>query len=171
MVWGAYLLGEDEHGTWLCTPERSMVRGRRRGVSATSFVGAPEEPGLDVLHLVPADGEWWFGTCAVDRVGPRTAIDICSPLSFTEDEWSYVDLELDLYRRQSAIGIFDDDEFDEAFNSGLITATERELCLSTASRLDSRLRDGDDLFDEAVWDHLAAGVGLGLPPLSEVRPP
>lgn len=171
MVWSAYVLNEDEYGTWLYTPEGSIVAGRRGGVVGSSYVGIPEAPGLDVLQLVPADCGWWFGTWAVDQVGPRTAIDICTPPAFHDGEWSYVDLELDVYRRQEMVGIFDGDEFDEACHSRMISAIEREVCLSTAAGLDNRLRAGDRLLDEVVWDRLAAGLRLDLPPLLDARAP
>jgi len=171
MVWMAYLLEEDEHGTWLYTPEGSRVAGRRGGAVATSYVGIPEAPGLHVLQLVPAGGAWWFGTWAIDQVGRRTAIDICTPATFEDGEWSYVDLELDVYRRQDAVGIFDGDEFDEACQSGMIEADEREVSVSTAAGLDDRLRGSDGLLDEVVWDRLAAVVRLELPPLSGTPSP
>jgi hypothetical protein len=170
MVWKAYVLGDDEYGTWLYTPEGSRVVGRRGGVVSSSFVGIPDAPGLHVLQLVPADGGWWFGTWAVDHVAPRTAIDICTPPAFAEDEWSYVDLELDVYRRQDTVGIFDDDEFDEACQSGLISADERDVCLAAAAELDDRLRGSDRLLDEVVWDRLAAGVRLDVPALPDTPP-
>ena len=171
MVWSAYVIKEDEHGTWLYTPEGSVVAGRRDGVVGRSYVGIPEAPGLHVLQLIPADRAWWYGTWAVDQVGPRTAIDICTPPEFADGQWSYVDLELDVYRRQEMVGIFDGDEFEEACNLRTISAIEREVCLSTAAGLDCRLRAEDWLLDEVVWDRLAASVRLDLPPLLDAPAP
>jgi len=118
MVWRAYVLQEDEHGTLLYTPQGSTVVGRRGGVVRTSHVGVPEAPGLHLLQLVPAGAGWWFGTWAVDQVGPRTAIDICTAPRWEDGAWSYDDLALDVYRRLDTVGMFDRDEFDEAWQVG-----------------------------------------------------
>jgi hypothetical protein len=105
MVWRAYVLAEDGFGTWLFTPEGSIVSGRRDGeVDRSSYVGVPDKPGLHVLHLVPTAG-WWFGTWANDGVGQRIAIDICTPPVHIDGEWLFDDLELDLYRRGSRLGV------------------------------------------------------------------
>lgn len=171
MVWCSYVIEENEQGTWLYTPEGSIVAGRRGHVVRSSFMGVPEAPGLHVLQLVPAGGVWWFGTWAVDHGAPRTAIDICTPPAFHDGQWSYVDLELDVYRRQETVGIFDRDELEEACRLGTISPIEREVCLRTAARLDDRLRGTDWLLDEVVWDRLAASVRLNLPPLVDVPAP
>jgi hypothetical protein len=165
MVWRAYALGEDAFGTWLFTPEGSIVCGRRGGKVGTSYVGVPDKPGLNVLHLVPNAG-WWFGTWANDGVGQRIAIDICTPPVHTDGEWIFDDLELDLYRRGSQLGVFDDDEFDDGCAAGHIDHHEAEACRGAASELHHRLRDGDALFDSVGWDRLQAAIGLSLAPLS-----
>jgi hypothetical protein len=165
MVWRAYVLGEDGFGTWLFTPEGSIVRGRRGGEVGSSYVGVPDKPGLHVLHLVPVAG-WWFGTWANDGFGQRIAIDICTPPVHIDGEWLFDDLELDLYRRGSRLGVFDEDEFDDGYAAGHIGPDEAEPCRGTASELHHRLRDGDALFDSVGWDRLQAAIALGLAPLA-----
>lgn len=164
MVWRAYVLGADDFGTWLFTPEGSLVRGRRGGEVASSYVGVPENPGLHVLHLVPTNG-WWFGTWAIDGVGRRISIDICTPPVYVDGEWHYDDLELDLYRRGTRLGVFDEDEFEAACTAGHIGRDEAQACRESASALHDRLRDGDDLFDSVGWDRLQLAVDLRLEPL------
>lgn len=171
MLWMAYVLGEDEHGVWLYTPKGSLVRGKRADMHAESFVGVPTEPGLDVIHLAPAHKQWWFGSWAVDDIGQRTRIDVCTPAEIDGSQVTYVDLELDLYRRADVVGIFDEDELDEAFEAGLISGSEREQSLRTAHDLDGHLRSGHDLFDEVVWRRLEGAVERRLPPLTAIPEP
>jgi hypothetical protein len=171
MVWAAYCLGEDEHGTWLYTPQGSLARGRGSGASEVCHVGTPEPPGLHVLHLAPANRQWWFAAWTADSAGRSTDIDICTPPEVSRGRVSYVDLELDVYRRDGDVGIDDLDEFEDACRSGTIKAGERLECLGTARELESRLTRGDDLFDTDVWSQLQAAIRLGLPPLVEVPEP
>lgn len=165
MVWRAYVLGEDRFGTWFFTPEGSIVRGRRGGEVGSSYVGVPEEPGRHVIHLVPPSG-WWFGTWANDGVGQRVAIDIRTPPVHRGGEWLFDDLELDLYRRGSRLGVFDEDEFEESCAAGHIGPAEAQVCRETASELHHKLRDGDALFDSMGWERLRAAIGLGLASLT-----
>ena len=164
MVWRAYVLAEDEFGVWLYTPEGSIVCGARGGEVASSYVGVPEKPGLHVLHLVPP-AAWWFGTWANDGIGQRVAIDICTPPVHVDGEWVFDDLELDLYRRGSTLGVFDEDEFDDGCAAGHIGPDEAEACRGTASKLHERLRTGDTLFDSVGWERLRAAIALSLPSL------
>jgi hypothetical protein len=170
MVWGAYFVGEDEHGTWLYTPQGSLARGRHSGASDVCYVGTPEPPGLHVLHLAPANGQWWFAAWAVDSAR-GTAIDICTPPEVSRGRVSFVDLELDVYQRDGDVVVADQDEFEGACRSGMITARERRACLRTAKGLESRLMRGDDLFDTDVWSRLQAAVRLNAPPLLDVPEP
>jgi len=165
MVWRAYVLRRGQLGTWLFTPEGSIVRGRRDGEVGSSYVGVPDKPGLHVLHLVPTAG-WWLGTWANDGVGQRIAIDICTPPVHIDGEWLFDDLELDLYRRGSRLGVFDEDEFDDGCAAGHICPDEAQACRVAASELHDRLRDGDALFDSVGWDLLQTAIGLSLAPLA-----
>lgn len=164
MVWRAYALGEDRSGTWLFTPEGSIVRGRRGREVRSSYVGVPDKPGLHVLHLVPSTG-WWLGTWAKEGVGRRIAIDICTPPVHVDGEWLFDDLELDLHRRGPQLGVFDEEEFEDGRTAGHIGPDEARECRRTASELHRRLRDGDALFDTVGWDRLEAAIGLRLAPL------
>lgn len=165
MLWRAYVIEEDGYGTWLYTPEGSIVRGARGREVESSYVGLPDNPGLHVLHLVPTTG-WWFGTWANDGIGQRVAVDICTPPVLASGEWVYDDLELDVYRRGLLLDVLDKDEFNESCAAGHIGLEEAEACRETATELHRRLRDGDDLFDSIGWDRLHSVVELGLPSLT-----
>ena len=98
-VWGAYEVARDEHGVWLYTPEGSRFRSTSDdGTVGECFVGQPEAPGLHVMQLVPSGDAWWFGHWKSFRGHLTVSIDLCTPAVFAGDAWTYVDLELDVYR-------------------------------------------------------------------------
>jgi hypothetical protein len=166
MRWAAYAVDTDPHGTWLYTPLGSIVVGERSGVSARSYVGVPDAPGLEVLHLAPAAG-WWFAAWTVDGLGRRLTLDICRPPAFSAGQWSFDDLELDLWWRDGEAGVADHDEFDEACALGLIGSDERATCLATATSLEVDLRSWAAPFDELAWHRLAHLAQFGLTPLTD----
>jgi hypothetical protein len=163
-LWGSYLVDEDEHGRWFFTPERSRYRGTAAGNVAYCYTGQPDEPGLPVIHLVPA-ASWWFARWQGDHV----AIDLCTPAELVDGcIWSYDDLELDLFKfRDGRYGVVDEDEFEEAIAVGHIDEEEQRACLATADELHRRLADGDELFDELAWRKLAQCVEQPFAPLTE----
>jgi hypothetical protein len=165
MRWAAYAVDEDAHGIWLYTPKGSIVVGERDGEGAWSYVGVPEAPGLDVLHLVPVSG-WWFPAWAIDEAGRRLTVDICRPPVGSGNLWAFDDLELDLWARHGEAGVADHDEFDDACSAGLIDPDERTICLSSAAELETALRSGTAPFDESAWERLARYTLLGLAPLT-----
>ena len=170
-VWGTYEIASDEHGVWLYTPEGSRFRSTSdNGTEGECFVGQPEAPGLHVMQLVPSGDAWWFGHWKSFRGLPTMSIDVCTPAVFAGDAWTYVDLELDVYRSgDGAIGVFDQDELEDAVAHGLISEEERRTCLDVAAELEARLRAGDDpVFDGLAWSRLEAATALDLRPLTDV---
>jgi hypothetical protein len=170
-LWGAYEVARDEHGVWLYTPEGSRYRGTARdGSVGHCFAGQPDAPGLHVVHLVPSGAAWWFGLWKEWDGVRHLSIDVCSPATPIGDEWAYVDLELDLYKSSDGtVGVYDEDEFDEAVAAGLIDDAERRACLDVAAQLEPRLRTHvDPLLDEVAWARLADAVSLGLPPIVDL---
>ena len=169
--WGAYVVAEDEHGVWLYTPQGSIFQATKDGVVSTCSAGEPRPPGVSVLHLVPPSA-WWFARWQVSPTGVSAlAIDICTPATFDAGErrWEYVDLELDLFKSSDGVvGIFDQDEFDDAVTAGEITPEEAAVCEATAAALDARLRRHDELFDELAWGRFAEAIRLDLPPIVDV---
>jgi hypothetical protein len=88
------------------------------------------------------------------------------PRSFDGEEWSFADLELDLYKSgQGEARVDDEDEFEDAVLDGLISPSERTAALAAAGELDPRITGYDPLFDDIGWKHLAAAIQLSLPPL------
>jgi protein associated with RNAse G/E len=124
--WSIEHLGQDEHGTWL---------GARRGNPVRQPDGRREEAQEhDAVWLV-AEGAWflpafWF-TDSTDLT-----IDICTPPRLDEGVWSFVDLELDLFRSADGrAGIVDQDEFDELALSGHLTDSQVATATEVAQSL------------------------------------
>ena len=171
-LWGAYEIGRDEHGTWLYTPERSRYVGTGPdGAVGECFAGRPDEPGLHVLQLVPAGNAWWYAHWK-HLGGQRTfSVDVCTPAVLEGDDWSYVDLELDLIRwsPDEPVIVDDEDEFEQAVALGHITSAECDVALGTVRELTQRLRADDELFDRLAWRRLADASARGLEPITRLR--
>jgi hypothetical protein len=165
MRWLAYVVEVDSHGSWLFTPQGSIVVGGRSEITASSYVGVPEAPGVAVLHLAPR-GDWWFAAWANDTVGRRLSIDLSRPPVFADGVWTFEDLELDLWNRGHDVGVADRDEFDDACAAGSITPVEREACLAASERLADAVRAGSSPFGERAWQLLAELDQSDLPPLT-----
>jgi hypothetical protein len=166
MTWQAYVLAADELGTWLYSPQGTLVRGEKDGVTAYNEVGrGNRDRGSHCLHLVPP-GAWWFAIWADDGTLRSVAVDVCVPSAFDGEEWCYTDLELDLYKsNQGAAGVYDQDEFDDAVRAGLISDPERTAALAVVDELGPKITGFDPLFDDTGWQRLAAATRLSLPPL------
>ena len=100
--WSVEALGTDQHGTWL---------GSRRGNSVQQPDGRIELQRHDAVWLAVEDAwylpAFWFTT------DTDLTIDLCTPPTFSGETWSFVDLELDLFRRPDGrAGIVDQDEWD-----------------------------------------------------------
>jgi hypothetical protein len=139
-------LGEDPHGSWL-------YGGRGSPWSA------PHDWGMlpfDVALLVPRDGWWvaWWVAYPEDR---QVEIDICLPASRTEAGWSYVDLELDVYRHDDgSIEVKDADEFEEACRNGWISPGDATAARATAASVAAALREARAPLDDTGWERLTA---------------
>lgn len=109
--WSAESLGRDEHGLW---------SGARRGDPIHQPDGRVEALPHDAVWLI-GEGTWWLPSFWFTDDTDVT-IDICTPPTLAGDTWSFVDLELDLYRRVDGHpGIVDQEEFDEFVASGSST--------------------------------------------------
>jgi len=73
MIWRAYVFTTDQFGTWLYSPEGTLVRGEKDGVIAFNEVGRGNRArGAHCIHLVPPGG-WWFAIWADDGHARPTA--------------------------------------------------------------------------------------------------
>lgn len=124
---------------------------------------------MPVLHLIPRES-WWFARWQISPAGVSAlAIDICTPATFDGGVWEYVDLELDLFKSSDGVvGIFDQDEFDEAVAAGEVTRAEKAHCLEVAAGLDARLQQHDRLFDDLAWQRFAEVSQLEVPSIVEL---
>ena len=101
--WLQYL-GEDEHGVWLGAPPNSVSqRGDEPQVT---------HPQAHVM-LLPRDS-WWTAIFNDEPRATEIYCDITSPLEFTDELVSMIDLDLDVVRRRDGtIYVDDEDEFAE----------------------------------------------------------
>ena len=161
-LWPTYQLETDEYGTWLFTPRHSLHRGND-GTFCEVAETSPGGPGEDALHLVPHEG-WWFATW---RPRGLLVADVSTPPAFIDNEWTYVDLELDPYhRRDGTIGTADWDDLADARRDGLITDPEHAAAVAASQTLEDQFRNGVEPFGPRGWDRLSKAIALGLPPLS-----
>ena len=146
--WPVEALGTDQHGTWL---------GSRRGNSVQQPDGRIEVQRHDVVWLAVEDAwylpAFWFTT------DTDLTIDLCTPPTFSGETWSFVDLELDLFRRPDGrAGIVDQDEWDLLAGSGLISKDEIRTVSEAARTLLPLVEDRMEPFDCAAlpWLHSLA---------------
>lgn len=124
-TWSVLHLGHDRHGIWL---------GARRGNPVLQPDGRIERQDHDGVWLIPPRQFWiaafWFSATT------DLTIDICQPPTHVGDTFSFVDLELDLYRNaQGQAGIVVQEDFAALAAAGLVP--EREL--TTASTMADQL--------------------------------
>ncbi len=167
--WRAYVLGEDPYGVWLYTPAGSLFRGSDGETTGECEVGqGSRDAGLPVLSLVPTDG-WWVGTWYANSADPWITVDICTPPTLIDGEWTYIDLELDPHRtRDGRVGIADEDEFLDACKAGTISGGEQVAARAAATEMEGLLRDRGEPFGSVGWRWLRQATALPLPPLTEL---
>jgi hypothetical protein len=162
-LWPTYLLGSDEHGTWLFTPQHSRHRDHE-GLYCEVAQTSPGGPGEHALHLVPTDG-WWFATWRPSGV---LVADISTPPVLVDNEWTYVDLELDPYRRpDGSVGTQDWDELADAYRDGLIDDAEHAAAVAASRTLEHQFTNAVEPFGTQGWDRLDEAIALGLPALTD----
>ena len=160
---GAYVLDEDEFGTWLFSPAGTMVR----------FVDGDEEvlrPWPNFLGLAQSR-EWWFAGWWIRESGPTLGTDACTPPTLVDGQWYWTDLELDVVRDDAGnVWVEDEDEFEDAIAAGQIPADEQRAAIAVTAELERRLREHIAPFDlETGWRRHDAAIAMDLAPL-EVPP-
>lgn len=145
--WPVEHLGRDEHGTWLGSRQGNPVRqpdGRR--------VEAQEH---DAVWLV-SEGAWWLPAFWFTTETDLT-IDICTPPTLDGSVWTFVDLELDLFRSADGrAGIVDQDEFDQLAKSGHLADSHVVSATKAAQSLLPLVQMKTEPFGEAARPWLRA---------------
>lgn len=164
--WPAYVVNEDQYGRWLFSPKGTIYRGQSGEESSECEVGQGSGPaGIPVLHLIP-DREWWVAAW-FDEPASWIAVDICIPARFRDEEWCYVDLELDPFAHaDGTVGLHDEDEFATAWRSGVISDAEATEARAAARTIDEALRSRAEPFGRLGWDRLEWARDLSLPPIT-----
>lgn len=171
-LWGAYVLGDDDHGHWLYSPVGCLYRGEADGVVGYCHVGVMDlqRPGLPTVHLIPHD-RWWIATWATDdeQRRRRISVDICTPPVLVDRRWSYVDLELDpLSDAPGQVEIEDEDEFVQACTAGLISRVEELEARQATAEVEAAIRAQHEPFGQLGWNKLDMAIAMALEPLADL---
>lgn len=150
LSWPADVLGTDRHGTWL---------GAREGSPVRQPDGRVEPQPHDAVWLV-VENAWYLPTFWFTPETDLT-IDVCTPPTVKDGTWSFVDLELDLFRRADGrAGVVDQDEWDLLVASGLVDDDEVRAVRETASALLPLVEHRAEPFGDAALPWLG---GLARP--------
>lgn len=168
MRWSAYVMSKDEYGLWLFSPKGTLVRGQNGSEVAECEVGQGNlSEGMPIMHLIPNTG-WWIA--AWDPHRKRISIDICTPPTLTNDEWHYIDLELDPRANSDRrVIIEDENEFEDACIAGLIPPNEANQAQTATTEIVEQLRHQTEPFGNLGWNKLKEAMTLSLPPIRALR--
>jgi hypothetical protein len=166
-IWSAYVLGVDEYGTWLHTPPGSLYRGHdgeRTEVCAVAQDSAGA--GRPIVQLIPP-GAWWIATWYAVTEERVVTVDICTPAVLAGRTWTYVDLELDLWRSidDGVVATDDWDEFRDACEVGQIRQDEAAQAIAAVATVEDLLRLGVEPFGREGAMKLTTTQEMALPPL------
>jgi len=167
--WPTYVVSEDQHGLWLFSPKGTIYRGQSGANIGECEVGQGDaEAGLPVMHLIPKEAWWTAVWCrAHDSV---ISVDICTPPTLIDGEFTYIDLELDpVARSDGRVDIVDEDEFVAACEAGFISHDEAIKARTAATEVGQSMRSHTEPFGRLGWDKLDEALSLSLPPITELR--
>jgi hypothetical protein len=143
-----HALDEDSHGVWLLAPVGSP------------WV-APQDAGalsFDVVALIKP-GRWFATWWVDDPHDRRVEIDISLPPDRTEDGWSCVDLELDVFRHEpDFVEVRDRDEFDVACRNQWITPQDAAMAEATAAEMQRVLEQRVEPWGDQGWRRLTDAI-------------
>lgn len=137
-------LEQDGYGIWLYAPVgAAWVAPHDRGAMPVDVV-ALVKPGRSFVT-------WWVD----DPAGRRVDIDICLPPEKTADGWTYIDLELDVSRREpDVVVVHDHDEFEAACRNGWITPPDAATAKTTAVEMQEVLQRRIEPWGDEGWRRL-----------------
>ncbi|WP_396610772.1 DUF402 domain-containing protein [Haloferax sp. S1W] len=125
-------------------PEGTIeVRRQMTGGGSYDALEIPRESG-DVAVTKFREGRWWYPTTYRDTAGEvkGTYVNICTPVECFPDQIRYVDLHVDVVKHaDGTVERVDDDELDEAVETGYISEELAEKARSVASSLESALSE------------------------------
>lgn len=167
--WAAYRVWEDELGVWLFSPKGTLYRGQTGSRIGECEVGQGDrDEGVPVIQLMPRS-LWWTAIWSREH-NARISVDICTPPARYDGEWTYVDLELDSVLREcGSVELVDEDEFDEACQTGLIVEEEAAEARTAGAETIRAMRGQSEPFNKVGWERLDQALSLALPPIRSLR--
>ncbi|MFJ3382176.1 DUF402 domain-containing protein [Curtobacterium sp. NPDC090217] len=161
--WRGYVVAEDDWGTWVASPAGSRFVGDdgHGTIGVTQVAMFEHERGHHSVVLLPRD-RWWVAHW-IDDSDILVHVDISTPAVWEHDVIAYDDLELDpVLRRDGRVEVEDEDEFEEACATGLVTPLERDAAETARDDVHTLLLQGDLV--ALGRRRLRESVALGLPP-------
>ncbi|NHN57518.1 MULTISPECIES: DUF402 domain-containing protein [Halorussus] len=127
-----------------CDPESGKVTVRREmsGRGTYDALGTDRERG-DVAVTKFREGRWWYPTVyrSEDGASKGTYVNVCTPVELFPGAARYVDLHVDVVKfPDGGVERVDDDELDDAVETGDVAPDLAERARSVASSVERALR-------------------------------
>lgn len=163
--WPTYVIAEDTHGLWLFSPKGTICRGQTRSETIENEVGRGNRPeAVPVMHLIPREGWWMAAWCSLGL-----NVEICTPPALIDNEWQFVDLELDpRMLPDGRIEIEDEDEFEAARLDGQIPEEEATEARKASDHVTRAMRNSIEPFGQVGWTRLEEAINLALEPIRDL---
>jgi hypothetical protein len=167
--WPAYQIKVDQYGHWLYSPKGTVYHGHPYESEIVEWEvgrGPHAKEGSSELHLIPFSG-WWVAKWGVTENGLKQVyIDISTPATKRNEDWSFIDLELDLtWREDGYTEVLDEDGFQTAIDSGHINPKEAETARLTSTEIMNSLCSKNEPFGNYGCECWNEAVISGLPPI------
>lgn len=165
--WDGYQLGTDTYGSWVFTPAGSIFYSDDDHGHLGSCEVARDDRGRGRHSLLLLPRDQWFVACWALGAEYVVSIDIATPPRRTGPNWTFTDLELDPFLHQDGtFGVEDEDEFQTACKSGLITDAERAAAMHAVQDLRLTLTAPGQPFVKNGLQRLNLAIQLGMEPLA-----
>jgi hypothetical protein len=167
--WPAYQIRVDQYGHWLYSPKGTVYHGHPYESEIVEWEvgrGPHDKEGKPELHLIPFSG-WWVANWGVTKNGlKQICVDISTPATKRNNDWSFIDLELDpIWREDGYMEVLDEEEFQTAIDSGYINPKEAETARLTSTEIMKSLCSKNEPFGDYGWECWNEAVISGLPPI------